>query len=273
MGGRPLGGDEEGATIVLLEDTDSLQELSEYLDVLSSTTRLKILKLIEQKPKDIRRIASEIQSSYENTKKHMDKLLSIGVVRKEAGLSRETSRGIHPVWKYSLVPGTMEAIVRNLGLFSNMKLTVTDADLTVRLAAVRGKVSEELTNPSPTITLLGGPDDGMSFLLEGSRMPVGRGERGAPTAYVPGSAITLSEEYGAVTRISKPHAVFILRDRIWHLEDCGSTGGTFINGTALVPHRRYILKDGDLIECAKGVHGASFVFVGGTESGQGEERT
>ncbi len=261
-----MNGDEAGKTIILPEDADSLQELSEYLDVLSSTTRLKILKIIERKPKEIRRIASEIQSSYENTKKHMDKLLSIGVVRKEAGLSRETARGIHPVWKYSLVPGGMEAIVRNLGLFSNMKLTITDADLTVRLAAVRGKVSEEFAGSAPAVTLLGGPDDGTSFPLKGNRIAVGRVDRDTPAAYDPGSAIILSEEYGAVTRISKPHAVFILQSGIWHLEDCGSTGGTFINGTVLVPHRRSALKDGDLIELAKGIFGASFVFVGGTES-------
>ena len=45
------------------------------------------------------------RTSYENTKKHLDKLMSIGVIKKEAGLGAPTSKGIHPVWQYSLVPG------------------------------------------------------------------------------------------------------------------------------------------------------------------------
>ncbi len=250
--------DETGKTIILSDEADSLQELSEYLDVLSSSTRLKILKIIERKPKDIRQISSEIRTSYENTKKHIDKLLSIGVVRKDAGLSRPTAKGVHPVWKYSLVPGGMEAIVRNLGLFSNMKLTVEDATLGAKLAAVRGKVSEEFSGGVPAVALLGGPDDGAVFPLAGDRIAVGRIDRDA--AGDP-SAILLSDEYAAVTRVSKPHARFTLHGGVWHIEDCGSTGGTFVNSTALAPHRKHPLRDGDLIDLARGVHGASFVYT------------
>lgn len=97
--------DDDSRTLILDTDNDDLQELSEYLDVLSSSTRLKILKAIERSPKDVRQISAAIETSYENTKKHLDKLMSIGVVRKEAGLSRPTAKGVHPVWKYSLVPG------------------------------------------------------------------------------------------------------------------------------------------------------------------------
>lgn len=261
--------DETGKTIIFPDEADSLKELSEYLDVLSSSTRLKILKIVETKPKDIRQISSEIQTSYENTKKHIDKLLSIGVIRKEAGLSRPTAKGIHPVWKYSPVPGGMEAIVRNLGLFSNMKLTVADAKIGAKLAAVRGKVSEEFSGGAPTLTLLGGPDDGTVFPLQGDRIAVGRIDQEAD---VDPSAILLSEEYAAVTRVSKPHAHFLLQNGIWHLEDCGSTGGTFVNSTAITPHRKHALKDGDLIELAKGVHGASFVYITrGYQGREGEE--
>ncbi|MDN7024074.1 FHA domain-containing protein [Methanoculleus sp. FWC-SCC1] len=256
--------DEAGETIILPDEVDSFRELSEYLDVLSSSTRLRILKIIERKPKDIRQISSEIRTSYENTKKHIDKLLSIGVVRKEAGLSRPTSKGIHPVWKYSLVPGGMEAIVRNLGLFSNMRLASADADLSARLAAVRGQVAEEFSGGVPAVTLLGGPDDGTVFPLEGERIAVGRGDRDAAGDL---SAILLSEEYAAVTRVSKPHARFTLQSGVWHIEDCGSTGGTFVNGAALAPHHRQPLQDGDLIDLARGVHGASFVY---TERGRSE---
>ena len=64
------------------------------------------------------------RTSYENTKKHLDKLMSIGVIKKEAGLGAPTSKGIHPVWQYSLVPGGLESIIRNLGLFSNTRVQI-----------------------------------------------------------------------------------------------------------------------------------------------------
>ena len=72
--------DDDSRTLILDVDTDDLQELSEYLDVLSSSTRLKILKAIERKPRDVRQISAAIETSYENTKKHLDKLMGIGVV-------------------------------------------------------------------------------------------------------------------------------------------------------------------------------------------------
>ena len=122
-------GTDKSETIVLSESDDYYVELSEYLEVLSNSQRLKILKILEKSPKEVRKIAGEIDTSYENTKKHLDKLLSTGLIRKEAGLGQATSKGVHPVWKYSLVPGAMEAIVRNLGLFSNIRINPVDAEL------------------------------------------------------------------------------------------------------------------------------------------------
>jgi DNA-binding transcriptional ArsR family regulator len=248
-------------TLILDADIDELQELSEYLDVLSSSTRLKILKIIERTPKDIRQISSEIETSYENTKKHLDKLMSIGVVRKEAGLSRPTSKGIHPVWKYSLVPGGLEAIIRNLGLFSNLKLTLTDAALADKLEDVREKVSEEFLGQHPVVILLGGVEDGKVFPLLKESIAIGRADREAPDRFDPERDIVISEEYGAVTRISKPHARITLRNGTWHIKDCGSTGGTFVNSMPLKRRTLRQLNDGDLIELAKGTPGATLVFV------------
>ncbi|MFY9800056.1 MAG: winged helix-turn-helix domain-containing protein, partial [Methanoregula sp.] len=90
---------DKSPTIIVHDDSDSLKELSEYLDVLSSSARLRILKFLEKKPRDARAISKEIETSYENTKKHLDKLLSVGIIKKEAGLGAPTSKGIHPVWE------------------------------------------------------------------------------------------------------------------------------------------------------------------------------
>ncbi|MBR6496900.1 MAG: winged helix-turn-helix transcriptional regulator, partial [Methanomicrobium sp.] len=73
-------GDSNDNTIAISNDPDFYEDLSEYLNVLSNPTRLKILKLIEHQPKEVREIAKEIDTSYENTKKHLDKLLNTGVI-------------------------------------------------------------------------------------------------------------------------------------------------------------------------------------------------
>ncbi|HZD43182.1 MAG TPA: FHA domain-containing protein, partial [Methanomicrobiales archaeon] len=224
--------DDQGTTetILIKEDPDFVEELSEYLDVLSSSARLKILKLLEKKPRDARTISHEIETSYENTKKHLDKLLSIGVIRKEAGLGKPTSKGVHPVWEYSLVPGSLEAIIRNLGLFSNIKITTMDRDLNERLREVRGKVTDELMDRYPAVMVMGGVDDGKIFLVKGERVRIGRMDAEHPDAYDPQGDIVLSDEYKAVTRVSKPHSMITRVQGAWFVEDCGSTGGTYHNG-------------------------------------------
>ena len=161
----------ESGTIDIGEDLDFIKELSEYLDVLSSSVRLKILKLIEKEPKDIRTISRDIKTSYENTKRHLDKLLKIGVIRKEIGLGRETVKGIHPVWKYSLVPGGLEAVLRNLGIFSNVTFELSD-----RVANVKGRISEEFISRVPMMKVLGGPDDGKVFPIKMESVRIGRAD-------------------------------------------------------------------------------------------------
>ena len=259
-----MASNDDSRTLILAMETDDLEELSEYLDVLSSSTRLKILKIIERTPKTVREISAAIETSYENTKKHLDKLMSIGVIRKEAGLSRPTAKGVHPVWKYSLVPGGLEAITRSLGLFANLKLTLTDAMLAKKLAGVRETFAGEFAGLCPVLILLGGAEDGKVFPLEDESIAVGRADPAVPDPGRPG--IVLGEDYAAVTRISRPHARLTQRQGVWFIEDCGSTGGTFVNGATLDQGRRRELNNGDLIELAKGAMGATLVFVvpGGT---------
>ena len=53
---------DKSPTIIIREDSDSLEELSEYLDVLSSSARLRILKFLEKKPRDARAISKEMET-------------------------------------------------------------------------------------------------------------------------------------------------------------------------------------------------------------------
>jgi hypothetical protein len=252
---------DKSPTIIIRKDADSLEELSEYLDVLSSSARLRILKFIEKKPKDARAISNEIETSYENTKKHLDKLLSIGVIKKEAGLGAPTSKGIHPVWEYSIVPGGLEAIIRNLGLFSNTQVQIVGSEISNRLDKVKNTLSKEVLGNIPTAMVLGGPDDGKIFLLKQDQIRIGRIDPEKKTGITSGDDIILSEGYSAVTRVSKPHGRFIYERENWYIEDCGSTGGTRVNHSRIEKNAKIMIHDGDLIELAKGISGVKLLMI------------
>jgi hypothetical protein len=248
-------------TIIVHEESDSLKELSEYLDVLSSSARLRIVKFLEKKPRDARAISKEIETSYENTKKHLDKLLSIGVIKKEAGLGAPTSKGIHPVWQYSVVPGGLESIIRNLGVFSNARVQIVGGEISRRLEEVKGTLSKEVLGNCPAAIVLGGSDDGKAFILRTDTVAVGRTDPDNKTAFDAGKDIVLADEYTAVTRVSKPHGRFLHENGIWYIEDCGSTGGTQLNDRRLESHTRLPVRDGDLVELAKGISGVKLILI------------
>lgn len=252
---------DKSPTLIVHEESDSLEELSDYLDVLSSSARLRIMKFLEKKPRDARAISKEIETSYENTKKHLDKLLSIGVIKKEAGLGAPTSKGIHPVWQYSLVPGGLEAIIRNLSLFSNTRVNVVGSEISRRLDEVKGNLSKEVLGNVPAALVLGGPDDTKVFLLREERISIGRTDPENKAAFRPETDVVLSEGYSAVTRVSKPHGRFFRKNENWFVEDCGSTGGTQVNNTKIEKGVPVQLQDGDLIELAKGVSGIKLLMV------------
>ncbi|TAJ44706.1 FHA domain-containing protein [Methanofollis fontis] len=247
-------------TLVVEKDQDFLDELSEYLDILGNPTRLRILKSIERTPKDIRTISREIETSYENTKKHVDKLLTVGVIRKEAGMSAPTAKGVHPVWKYSVIPGGLEAIIQNLGLFGNLQVTFGDSDLGPRIEEVLGRVAGEFGPKGAVAVVVGGPQDGQVFPILGESVAVGRADPAAEGTIDPERDIVLSDDYAAVTRISRPHCRIFRAGGGWQVEDRGSTGGTAVNSTRIGTGIRTGLRDGDIIDLGKGVKGARLVF-------------
>ncbi|MEN6395228.1 MAG: FHA domain-containing protein [Methanoregula sp.] len=252
---------DKSPTIIVEDTTESLNELSEYLDVLSSSARLKIVKYLEKKPRDARAISHEIETSYENTKKHLDKLMSIGVIKKEAGLGAPTSKGIHPVWQYSLVPGGLEAIIRNLGLFSNTRVQIIGGEISKRLESVKNSLSEEVLGNVPAAIVMGGHDDGRVFLLKSDTVPVGRIDPERAKDAIGNADFELSGTYTAVTRISKPHGRFLHKKNAWYFEDCGSTGGTVLNSAQLENGVPVQVHDGDLLELAKGGGGAKLILI------------
>jgi pSer/pThr/pTyr-binding forkhead associated (FHA) protein len=233
---------------------------------------LRILRFIAEKPRDAQEIAAETGTSYENAKKHIDKLLSIGVVRKEAGISSETSQGVRLVWRYALVPGGMEAITRTLSLFSARPSAFMDTPLRDRLAGVRDQVSVAFFNRQAAIVVLGGPADGRLLLLQGPETRIGRFDPDHPPAGDHPGEVVLPEEYRAVTRVTRPHGWFRKEELAWYYTDCTSTGGSFLNSRRLLAGEAVLLQDGDLLELGKGEGGIRLLLVVPYMTGKGERR-
>jgi DNA-binding transcriptional ArsR family regulator len=253
--------DDQFRTVECLVDLDPLAELSEYLDVLSSGTRLRILRCLEKKPGTTREISQEIQTSYENTKKHLDRLCQIGLIRKEAGITDPRQKGVQLFWKYSLVPGGLELLIRNLGLFSHMKMHIVRSDLSEKIDRTRNLFSRELFGNEPVLVVLGGQEDGTAFPLDHDTVRIGRIDPGKRAAFPPGEALVLPQGYSSVSRVSRPHARLVRENTSWTIEDCGSSGGTSVNKKSLVPNQREPLHDGDLIELSRGANGAKLLLV------------
>lgn len=247
-------------TVVLSEDPEFLAELSEYLGVLSSPVRLKILRAIENRPMEIREIATVIDTSYENTKKHLNKLTAAGIIKKEAGLGRETAKGVHPVWKFSLQPGGLESVITSLGVFSSGAVPVGFGDVASRVRTVKSMLTDG--EAPPMLLLSQGEEDGRVFSLSSDSIALGREDPVNEAMYNVASDIVLPSSYAAVSRVSRPHARLTCVENQWRLEDCGSTGQTHVNGVPLGKGERKPLVEGDIIDLANGAGSARFVVIG-----------
>jgi len=247
-------------TVSISSDPEFLDELSEYLEVLSNPIRLKILKFIEREPKETSEIASHLGSSYQNTKKHLDRLVSISIVRRDAGFGRETDRGIAPVWKYSLADGGLVTLVKTLNIFSSITVPPGYHEIEQRIKSVRATCFDNPAEAGPVLFLIGGPADGRAFLLKNNRIALGRED---PESPLPKNddVIAIPDLYRAVTRVTKPHAFITHAEKTWQIEDAHSTGGTFVNAERLVPGKKCSLTQGDVIDLSLGSHGARFLFI------------
>jgi DNA-binding transcriptional ArsR family regulator len=247
-------------TVSISTDPAFLKELSEYLEVLSNPVRLKILKVIEKEPREISEIASRIDTSYANTKKHIDQLVLIGLVKKEAGFGRETVKGIHPVWKFSLVEGGLETLIRNIGVFSSINIPVGYGDIQSRIGPLKEAILAETGEKVPALHLMEGKSAGKTFMIKKDRISIGRIDPDFSSAAKEGD-IALPVEYAAVTRITKPHAILFRSGAEWFIEDRGSSSGTYLNSGRITPMVKTPVKSGDVIDLAIGESSARFLFV------------
>ncbi|WP_421908331.1 FHA domain-containing protein [Methanolacinia petrolearia] len=207
-----------------------LEELLEYHQAISNPVRLEIITFIERGPKSVREIANHINSNYDNTKKHIDRLLNAGIIRKEPGIGKETSRGALPVWKYSLMYGGIKSIIRNLNSFSDLDLKII-SDKAMEAIEILNENLSGLAGNEPYLQILGGDDDKKVF-------PV----------------------ISPVTRISGVHAEIQRQGTQYIFSDPGSTNGSYINYKPVIKGESIILSDGDIIDLGRGKTRARLIF-------------
>lgn len=250
----------ENRTILTGSDPDFLSDLSEYLDVLASPVRLHILSYIGSRPRTVRQISHEIETSYENTKKHLTRLLSLGLIEKQIGVSEEPANQGQPVFFYSLIPGGLDHAVRSMALFSTVS-GKTIPGFSDRLKSARAGLQGILPAAGSGLTLTNGSERGRRYDLSGEIYRIGRIEEGWD-GITPEPAMLIPEEYRSVSRVSRPHAWIRKRAGQWTISEGSSKGGTTVNGIP-VSQESAVLRDGDLIELSPGPLGASLIFQAG----------
>lgn len=246
-------------TILTSSDPEFISELSEYLDVLASPIRLQILSFIGTKPRTVRQISHEIETSYENTKKHLTKLLSLGIIRKEIGVSDEQANQGQPVFYYMLVPDGLNHAAHNLTLFSSVA-GKSNPELSKQALEAHSGLHTILPS-GPGLVIMNGSEQGRTIDLTEPIYRVGRIEDGWD-GISPEPAILLNDEYRSVSRVSRPHAWLKKQAGFWTIADGNSKGGTYVNGKP-VSHDPIVLQEGDRIELSPGTLGVSLAFHSG----------
>jgi len=259
--------DVKDSTILSADDREFLEELSEYLEVLGNSARLRIIRLLEKEPMDAGTLSHRTKISYENTKKHLAKLLGAGLVTRMPGLGRETSKGVHPAWIYLPVPGVLERIQRDLGVISSMPVGMSAEAIGERIASVRLQIGRELCAERWMLLVLGGEWDGRVIPLVQPKTELGRGREGGITREGNTTRVAFPQSYRSVTRLEKPHSVVRIHGDKCAIEDTGSRGGTFLNGKRVVPLEQIGLRDGDRVMLSRGDFSVTLVFLEGSAHG------
>ena len=256
---RPDHPGQDDRTIVSGADAEFITELSEYLDTLASPVRLHILSFIGGQPRTIRQIAHEIGTSYENSKKHVIRLLELGVIRKEIGVSQDMVNHGQPVFYYSLEPGSLDKLVNSLRVFSSITAGA-DPVLSEKIASTTAGLNQTFQSEGSSLTLKNGPDAGRVYLLTADVYRIGREEPGIDAPSLE-PAILIPETYRSVSRASGPHAWIVRRGDGWTVRDGESKGGTFLDGRRISGDTHEPLRSGARIDLAQGPLCATLLFT------------
>jgi hypothetical protein len=96
------------------------------------------------------------------------------------------------------------------------------------------ELGEAVSGGAALVIRAGGGRAGESFPLQGDRLTIGRR---------PDSDVFLDD-----VTVSRDHAILVRRGGEYHLDDCGSLNGTYVNRHRIDSHR---LTDGDEVQVGK----------------------
>lgn len=254
---------------ILDEENDVvLKELSEYLSVLGNEIRLKILKVIEKEPMDAMTIARILHGKWDmevtipNTKRHLKKLIGIGVVTKypvlkvDKGGEDGKKSGPKIVMCYKYVSGSFDAVLSNLNVLSGY---ISKADTIIcieeitRIDKTIEKILNEFSSKSK-LMLLDGGDIVREYPLEKKIVQIGRIHPTENDISLPDTDRTVGRKQSRI----------IYESGRYYLEDIGSKNGTYLKGrqqeqfVKLKQDERKELNDGDIIRL--GLLNTIFVF-------------
>lgn len=225
----PVGGD---------VPQDSLEALSDILQVLANPARLALLRQL-QTPKRVADLTvtpsredagltPERAMSRQSLERHLDILAEAGLVTWREGEGR--TRGAK---EYVLNHARLFAAVEELRGLSRLRATVAAPEQTMDLAAAPGPDPEAV--PGPRLVLLRGVPEGRIVPLEGEATVLGRG----------GEA-TLRLDHDPF--VSQRHCVLRrARGQVTLADEGTARNGTLLNGRRLKAGEAAVLRRGNLV--------------------------
>lgn len=214
-------------------DEFNLERLAAWLGPLASPVRLRLLRFLSR-PHYLEEVASHLGISRQGARKHLDKLVEIGVLERRSGV-RDTG----PVTEYVLDPQALFIIYDEFEKLGSLR---RDDDRDARARTLPGGGRAGNSAPAgPCLTVVRGLNTGSRHALDkdnGREWTLGRDER---------CQVVVAHDAYASSR----HAEVRCDGRSFVLADLGSTNGTLHNWKPLPSGAEVPLKHGDVVGIGK----------------------
>lgn len=214
-------------------DDFNLERLATWLGPLASPVRLRLLRYLSR-PHYLEEVASHLGISRQGARKHLDKLVEIGVLERRSGV-RDTG----PVTEYLLNPQALFLIYDEFEKLGSLRRD-DSRDAVARTLPGPGRAAGADAH-GPSLTVVRGLNTGSRHPLEkhaGREHLIGRDER---------CTVVVSHDAYA----SQRHADVRWENGRFVLSDLGSTNGTLHNWRPVPSGGQVPLKHGDLIGVGK----------------------
>lgn len=212
-----------------VEDKD-VQRMAEWLAPLASPVRLKLLRFLTT-PHYLEEVASHLKLTRQAARKHLDKLVAIGVLERKPGV-RETG----PVTEYLVNPQALFLMYDEFEKLASLRRT-EDPDVLSRTMAEAGRRAASQTASGPSLHIVRGLNTGRRLALApsaGSELVIGRDPQcGLPLVHDPYA--------------SNRHAEIRFEEGAFLLTDLRATNGTLHNWELLPRGGEVELHHGDLV--------------------------